>query len=377
MPLGQGFLCWNKLFNAIDEKKNFLDSLVKDDSKKYNDKLQEFIGKKDKLKKLIVVLLNDKKYKFSTEYIQFLNKYKKYEKLMPNFHSFLSSQGIDMSAFLLSDITEIINEEKLNSLVYNILKLVDNKVSFTEEFMLVQSENDFISIYQEYFVKNEKNLNLISADDIEIKKSYIEYQYYKFNKEKQLKIDKLKKEIKKLGNLLEQLTNLEKIYKEEIAIHRQKIIKDIEIPFYIYSGKILQSIRDNHATGVYITDSVKNGDKLNNLRFVSKWDSEQDIINTTSSGQLAGIVIALTLALNRVYSKGFGTILIDDPVQSMDDINMISLIELLRNDFKDKQIFISTHEDSIEKYILYKFIKSNQSVCRVDVMNRTIHHKDN
>jgi len=367
----------NDLFNAIDEKKKFLDTLLKEDSKKYRDKLKEFIPKKEKLKKLIITLLNDKKYRFSKDYIQFLKKYKQHEKSTLRFYNFLSSQGIDISTFLFSDITEIINEEKLNGLVYNIIKLVDNKVRFTEEFILVQSENDFISIYQEYFVNKEKNLNLISVDDIEIKKSYIEYQYYKFNKEKQLKIDKLKKEIKKLGNLLEQLTNLEKIYKEKIAIHRQKIIKDIEIPFYIYSGKILQSIRGNNSTGIYIKDSVRNGDKLNNLRFVSKWNSDQDIINTTSSGQLSGIVIALTLALNRVYSKGFGTILIDDPVQSMDDINMISLIELLRNDFKDKQIFISTHEDSIEKYILYKFIKSKQSVYRVDVMNRTIHHKDN
>jgi len=366
----------NELFNAIDEKKKFLDTLVEDDFKKYNDKLQEFISKKEKLKELVIILLNDEKYRFSKEYIHFLKKYKQDKKLTLRFHSFLSNQGIDMSTFLLSDITEIINEEKLNGLVNNILILVDDKVRFTDEFMILQSENNFVSIYQEYFDKKEDKVNLISVGDIEIKKSYIEYQYYKFNKEKQLKIEKLKKEITNLSDLFTQLTDLEKIYKDEISTHRQKIIKDIEIPFYIYSGKILQSIREDNATGVYIKDSVKNGDKLNNLRFVSKWDSDQDIINTTSSGQLAGIVIALTLALNRVYSKGFGTILIDDPVQSMDDINMISLVELLRNDFKDKQIFISTHEDSIEKYILYKFIKSNQAVCRVDVMNRNIHHKE-
>ena len=365
----------SNLFDVIDEKKKFLDNLVENDSKKYNDKLKEFIGKKEKLKELIVILLKDEKYIFSKEYIQFLKKYKQHEKLTLRFYKFLSSQGIDMSTFFLSDITEIINEEKLNGLVNNILNLVDDKVRFTDEFMIVQSENSFVSIYQEYFDKKENNMNLISVDDIEIKKSYIEYQFYKFNKDKQLKIEKLGKEIEYLKTLLTNLISLEKIYKEEIATHRQKIIKDIEIPFYIYSGKILQSIRDDNATGVYIKDSVKNGDKLNNLRFVSKWTSDQDIINTTSSGQLAGIVIALTLALNRVYSKGFGTILIDDPVQSMDDINMISLVELLRNDFKDKQIFISTHEDSIEKYILYKFIKSNQSVCRVDVMNREFHHK--
>ena len=34
-------------------------------------------------------------------------------------------------------------------------------------------------------------------------------------------------------------------------------------------------------------------------------------------------------------------LLIDDPVQTMDEINMASFVELLRNEFKDKQIFIN------------------------------------
>ena len=67
--------------------------------------------------------------------------------------------------------------------------------------------------------------------------------------------------------------------------------------------------------------------------------------------------------------------MIDDPVQSMDDINMISLVELLRNDFKDKQIFLSTHEDEIEKYILYKYMKHQHDVCRVDVMMQKAYYK--
>ena len=68
--------------------------------------------------------------------------------------------------------------------------------------------------------------------------------------------------------------------------------------------------------------------------------------------------------------------MIDDPVQSMDDINMISLIELFRNEFNDNQIFVSTHEEEIQKYILYKFMKYNLPVTRVDVMNKDIRYKE-
>ena len=47
-------------------------------------------------------------------------------------------------------------------------------------------------------------------------------------------------------------------------------------------------------------------------------------------------------------------ILIDDPVQTMDDINISSMTEVLRNDFSSKQIIMSIREMDKENYILYK-----------------------
>ena len=51
--------------------------------------------------------------------------------------------------------------------------------------------------------------------------------------------------------------------------------------------------------------------------------------------------------------------LIDDPLQTMDDINISSFLELLRNDFCDKQIILSTHEEDVTNYMLYKFSNFN------------------
>lgn len=89
-----------------------------------------------------------------------------------------------------------------------------------------------------------------------------------------------------------------------------------------------------------------------------------------SSGQVSAIVIALTLALHKVYASSLSSILIDDPVQTMDDINMSSLVEILRNDFKDKQIILSTHEDKVARYFTYKYLKYNESVKIVNLMKR-------
>lgn len=68
--------------------------------------------------------------------------------------------------------------------------------------------------------------------------------------------------------------------------------------------------------------------------------------------------------MNKQYIKDLSDniefILNDDPVQTVDDINISSLIEVLRSDFVNKQIMLSTHETEKESNILYKFYKYNQ-----------------
>lgn len=368
---------WEKterLFDAIENKKKFIESLLEDDSQRFQKKLDEFNEEKDKLKILIFNYLDNEKYNMDDSYIIKLKSIKEKEQLSKNMYSFLGQNNIDIEELTYNSLDIEINEDELISKVTSIKDRFDS-IAFSEVFVQDNEEYHLVSVYGEYGDDRERIFEL-GEEDINNKLSYIEQEYYKYNKEKKEKVDELINQIEQLKTLLGNINSLIGIYKDKIALQRKKIIKDIEIPFYIYSGKILQSVRGNNTTGIYIKDSVRGADnKINNIRFVSSWDSDQDVINTSSSGQLAGIVIALTLTLNMVYSQNFNAILIDDPIQSMDDINMISFIELLRNDFKDKQIFISTHEESIEKYILYKFIKHQQSVCRINVMKKEIHHK--
>jgi len=54
----------------------------------------------------------------------------------------------------------------------------------------------------------------------------------------------------------------------------------------------------------------------------------------------------------------------------MDDINMASLVEVLRNDFSEKQIILSTHEDKVARYFTYKYLKHNENVKIVNLMQR-------
>ena len=64
------------------------------------------------------------------------------------------------------------------------------------------------------------------------------------------------------------------------------------------------------------------------------------------------------LVLNKVYNTSkFGTLLIDDPLQTLDEINIHSLIEVLKHNFSNQQIILSTHEDRYSKFIRYKYDK--------------------
>lgn len=364
------------LIQTLNEKKIFLNSLIESDTKIYNDKVESLKPKLKALKALIENLIQNQ-YKISNEYVEYINKYKESISIVSKFSKFFVQNEIIIYDLIIKDLNTSITEDMLLNLAYKVVERIDSKMIFNEDFLNNQDEFKLVNVYQNYFDKKEENTQNIFVEDIMQKEKYVQQMYYKFNQARHKRLEILDKEIVVLINLTNNINILIKIYEDKISNHRKKMIQNIELAFYIYSGKILHNIRGNQTSGVFLKDSVKgNDEKLNNIRFVANYTSDQDIVNTTSSGQLAGIVIALTLALNRIYAKNLDALMIDDPVQSMDDINMISLIELLRNDFRDKQIFISTHEDEIEKYILYKYMKHQYDVCRVDVMRQKLHYKE-
>ena len=212
-------------------------------------------------------------------------------------------------------------------------------------------------------------LTQISIAKLDKKESFIKSLYFSSLKEISEELAKLSRQSKLLERAAADINKLIAIVKGKIKQYRKKLITDIEIPFYIYSGKILQSHQAGLGHGIFIKDPTGN-DELKNVRLVSNWESDHDILNTMSSGQISAVVISLTLALHKVYATRFSSVLIDDPVQTMDDINMSSLVEVLRNDFCGKQIILSTHEDKVARYFTYKYLKLSESVKIINLMQR-------
>ncbi|WP_040205919.1 hypothetical protein [Bacillus sp. JCA] len=225
-------------------------------------------------------------------------------------------------------------------------------------------------IFKDRLNEEYELLNQITLESIKEKKDFIEYQYFLQTSLTFQRANGLKEKIGKIDDILSSINRLIGVYNDKINRHRAKMISDIEIPFYIYSGKIIQN--HQRGIGVFIKEEKETeatGEvQLKSLNFVPPVKTDHDIVHSFSSGQLSSTVIAFTLALNKVYgNSGIMTLLIDDPVQTMDEMNMASFVELLRNDFKDRQLIVSTHEDDISLYIRYKFIKYGLGVGNINV----------
>ncbi|MEZ9454340.1 AAA family ATPase [Vibrio splendidus] len=263
---------------------------------------------------------------------------------------------------------------------------VDNKYNEIRK-LLENLDNDLSVKVDDKFEDIKEKLDHIGVDaNIEVRdwplslesvKNDIKYMENKIKllnnskyKEVNNKISDYDTELSNYLNILNALGEGCKIYKRNIYRYEKDIAKKIQIPFYNISSKILQTRIESgvSASGVIL----ETPDKLSNngyYRFCSSVGAEHDAWSTMSSGQLAGVVIAFMLAMNKVFPTGLKTLLIDDPIQSMDDINMASFIQLLREEFKDYQIIMSTHESRIANYVSYKYQTSGLSPLAINLKN--------
>ena len=123
----------------------------------------------------------------------------------------------------------------------------------------------------------------------------------------------------------------------------------------VYSGRIIQ----NYPLGLGIRAIIK----TNQLVFEAASKSGSDVYNILSTGQLNGLSIALLLSIKNVYgdTKGLDILLIDDPLQTIDDISAISLADLLTQQGIG-QIVLSTYEEAKAALLRYKFKHAGMSV---------------
>lgn len=206
----------------------------------------------------------------------------------------------------------------------------------------------------------------LNEKDIKSKRDYLLTEWSKKrSRVMEVQRRRLAEEQAKYDKLNELRSNLNAL-KNELTEKRQtyfgNLLNDIKILFYIYSGRIMQT--NYFGRGLFI----KPDDSCKHIIITTSGndDNEVDALYNMSSGQLVSLTVALLLSLNKLYSQT-NLLAIDDPIQTIDDINFWGLIETLRHDFSDHFMLLSTHEADYGSLLSYKFRKFGINTKYVDM----------
>ena len=205
-----------------------------------------------------------------------------------------------------------------------------SKIMFFTKELLVDKINALI-----YRIQNEE----IASLNIQMKKLENEFEIRKneINRIRQVK-DWANIHEDKIRNLIKELIqqeyesvgpNLYKFYKK---LSRINTIKNINI----------------------VPDGIENQVSLTD-------ETGKHVVNILSNGQLSVFILAYFFAgiVSRGYNENFKIYFIDDLTSCMDDVNMLSFLDLLKYLLKEKegivdQLFFATCDEHIEKLLCYK-----------------------
>ncbi len=237
---------------------------------------------------------------------------------------------------------------------------VQDKIQVFDETLDYVNMRTIFDGYVRFMPKKLRNVETVQG-----KRNYL---LQIWNRKKSQQMQQLVNEVGELQRKISQYSNLEsqlKQIRDSIIAQKnaflKKVITDVEILFYIYSGRIMQDCF--YGRGLFMKYKQ---DKY--IYFVSKYSSDFDALYKMSSGQLVALMMALLLSLNKLYSES-KFLAIDDPVQTIDDINVWGFVETIRHEFRDHQLLFSTHELSYGSFLRYKLSNMKIKAQYLDLMD--------
>ncbi|MDR7317283.1 AAA family ATPase [Brevibacillus nitrificans] len=204
-------------------------------------------------------------------------------------------------------------------------------------------------------VENElKNDELLKEAEKKVKE--LEAKYQTLNNELIVREKKLNK-LKKLQRELKEIRNKwDKRVVEQINEPMQRIFKRLSRHTNIESLNLFSEGITTQKTNVTVT--VDGG-------------KEMYVPNVLSAGQLSMVSLSMFLTVAMGQKKNpFRCYFLDDPIQSMDDLNVLSFVDLLRVEQNEKdqffdQLFITTCNEDLEKLIAHKMKTFNVNLCHL------------
>ncbi|MFT9849268.1 AAA family ATPase [Aneurinibacillus sp. REN35] len=269
---------------------------------------------------------------------------------------------------------EVIKREKRR--MQEEMELALREVDY-EKISLEEIEvREFISRYEPSYIKYAHVLPSIDSEILNKKISYldkiqgnttyltIKKQMEDLKEERdilQKKLDVIKKIRTKINNAINEL---EETYKN-----------DLEEPInYVYK----KINRHSNFSGINISLLNKGVNKKADTT-VGDVENSVNLSNILSSGQITTVALSffLGIAFKQNFSR-FRAYFFDDPIQHMDDLNVLSFVDLLRVHLSDynfaNQIFLSTCNEDIEGLFVSKMKHFNVGITKYIFKNYSEYH---
>lgn len=399
-------LKFNKDETINEQLTNIIDNTIQDGNNNVKELQKQLKLRKDNLKKLKEI--------YNKKVIEVVEKYISESEELDNIINDLMKNISDKLSC---------NKERIKHYSDMIDKSKEVVVIYEQTYKRVFNED---VDYNNIKVIDEQEINLKKKIYLNLMKNY-KYKYKKFNitkddfntriteineKRKDLDNQNLKvvcdsiKEIVKIQELLKEIKNYkftveskkilasflkESNNEEEIKSKREKFENyknDISVinkrATSIQTDKFMELMKSNESIQ-WIYDKItphpffkkiefkcnsgRGGAKMTNI--VSEEDQNIYLDHIFSSAQLnvLALSIFLGLSLNQTSVK-FEQLYLDDPIQSMDDINILSFIDLLRclidsEDFKS-DIILSTHDSNFAKLLMIKMRNKSYRIINFD-----------
>lgn len=237
---------------------------------------------------------------------------------------------------------------------------VQSKIRTYDENLDYDRMKQIFDGYVRYMPKELRNIEAVQG-----KRNYL-LQIWNNKKSEQMRqltneVSGLQRKINQYNHLESQLRQIKDSIIAQKDAFLKKVITDVEILFYIYSGRIMQD--SFYGRGLFMKNV-----QGKYIYFVSKYSSDFDALYKMSSGQLVALMMSLLLSLNKLYSESM-FLAIDDPVQTIDDINVWGFVETIRHEFREHQLLFSTHELSYGSLLRYKFSNMKIKAKYLDMMD--------
>lgn len=292
-------------------------------------------------------------------------------KFEPNLHAALTKIKLRLPA-----ITQLLEKLQSDNIQFTtsfteIDDVVDERLETLKEILRnkKQVEADALALPEDWrettssAFKDLQDFYIITAENLKDKEQYISI---KANEAQNFRlqtcvsdlrlIEKKTQAARKAQGKIGELRNTLKMTEQN---YTDQTISAIELIFHIYSGRLIQ----NYQRGLGLFIESREGTQL---RFLTAEKSEHDAVMSMSSGQVSALSLAFFLSLNKVYAR-VPLILIDDPSQSLDEVNVASLTDLLRCELKHCQLVVSSHEDDISAYMRYRFDRAGLATSSLNM----------